>query len=203
MLPDDEEPEPPGDPEQEPQGAEVAVGDPHVPRPGQGHHPVEQGPLGGVPVRGEDHVGGQHPLRVEDDQGPAGQRGRPGGPQLLDPVLGPPQQVAVHHPAPVPGQPRVVGRPQGVDDGPGPPAGVGHQGGRHARLDPVELLVQGGGRHPDVGPPPVRGVGARLDPEDDVAEQVDQGGEEQLLLVPALGRGREQGVHVPGVEQVL
>ena len=95
MLADHEGTATPGDPEEEVGRAEVAVGDPDLAGPDRLQDLIQQRPLLGVAVLAEEHVGGQHRLRVEHDQGVAGQGPGPDGPQLLDPVLGPGQVVAV------------------------------------------------------------------------------------------------------------
>ena len=56
---------------------------------------IQQRPLLGVAVLAGDGVDGQHQIGVEDDQGMAGQGPGPQRAQLLDPVLGPGQVIAV------------------------------------------------------------------------------------------------------------
>ena len=95
VLSDHEEPVSPRDPEEEIRRAEVAVGDPEVLRRDQRQDLVQQRSLLGMTVFTQHHVGGQHPSGVEDDQRMAGQGSGADRPQLLEPVFGPGEMVAV------------------------------------------------------------------------------------------------------------
>ena len=64
---------PPGDAEEEAGRAEVAVGDPDLAGPDRLQDLIQQRPLLGVAVLAGEHVGDQHRLRVEHDQGLARQ----------------------------------------------------------------------------------------------------------------------------------
>ena len=95
----------PRDPEEEVGRAKVAVGDPEILRRDDLQDLVQQRPFLGMTVFAQDHVGGQHQPGVEDDQRMAGQGPGADRPQLLEPVLGPGEMVAVEDPDAITGQP--------------------------------------------------------------------------------------------------
>ena len=94
MLADDEGRPGLVDAEEELQRAEVAVGDPQVVCGDLGEDLVEQGALLGVAVGGEEDVGGQAGLLVQDGEHLARQRGVPGVAQLDQAALGGGEVVA-------------------------------------------------------------------------------------------------------------
>src|SRR4051812_25803969 len=122
VLPDHEAAVPLDDAEEEVGRAEVAVGDPDVSGPDRFQDLTQQRPLLGMAVLAAEHVGDEHRLRVEHDQGLARQGTGPDGAKLLEPVLGPGQVVTVEDLDPVAGQP---GRPLPTHGGDDRPQGAG------------------------------------------------------------------------------
>ena len=76
-----------------------------------------------------------------------------------------------------------------TDQRPEPPRRVAHEAAADARLDPLELLVDGRQRGGDLAEGgQVGGADRGMDPADDEAHQVDDRGEEQLAGVLAWWR---------------
>jgi hypothetical protein len=204
VLADHEGTATPGDPEEEAGRAEVAVGDPDLARPDGLQDLVQQRPLPGVAVLAREHVGDQHRLRVEHDQGVAGQRPGSDGAQLLEAVLGPGQVVAVEDLDRVTRQPGGPPSAHGRDDRSECPCGVPDQFRRDARLGAVDLVVDGPERDADgLGVGLEGGVDGGPDIADDRRHEVHDGGEEQGAGVLPVGGPLEEGVDGPGVQGVF
>jgi hypothetical protein len=150
-----------------------------------------------------DDIGGQHQPGVEHDQCMAGQGGGAHGPQLLDPMLGAGEVIAVEDSSAIAGEPVWPGPSHRVDDR-GQPRGHGvDQRGGDGGLGAVERVVDGVDGRPD-------GLGACLKggmdrgPEtaDHDAHEVDDHGEEELVGELLAGDLLEELVEDLGVHGV-
>jgi hypothetical protein len=204
VLTDHERTLPRGDPEQEAGGAEVAVGDPKILRRDRVHDLIQQRPFLSMAVFAEYDIGGQHPLRFEDDQGVTGQGPGPHRPQFLDPVLGLGQVVAVEDLGAIAGQKRRHAGSHGRADGPEPLGRRPDHGCGDGRLDAFDLTVQrgerGGEGHGVLG---VSGVDGGLDAADDHAHQFDDRREQQFAGVLPVGEVFEELVEDARIESIL
>jgi hypothetical protein len=87
--------------------------------------------------------------------------------------------IAIEHFDLIAGHPTRVAGPQGLDHRLRERGGVAHQGCRHAGFDTIELVVKGGGRHPNrlfVGL--IGGMHGRMNPENDFTHQLHQRGKQ-------------------------
>ncbi len=204
VLSDHEETAAPRDPEEEIGRAEVAVGDEEVLGRDDRQDPVQQRSLLGMTVFAQDDVGGQHQPGVEDDQRLAGQGPGADRPQLLEPVLGAGEMVAVEDPDAIAGQPLRPAAAHRVDDRSQPRGHRRDQRRRHGGLGAVELVVDGVDRGPDGLGPRLEGrVDRGPDAADDHAHQVDDRGEKELVGELLLRDVLEELIEDLGVQGVL
>ena len=116
-------------------------------------------------------------------------------------MLGRGQVIAVEDLGAVAGDQVGQGGVELTDQRPEPPRRVAHEAAADARLDPLELLVDGRQRGGDLAEGgQVGGADRGVDPADDEAHQVDDRGEEQLAGVLGGGGPLEESVQFVGVE---
>jgi hypothetical protein len=79
---------------------------------------------------------------------------------------------------------------------------ISHQGSRDAGFDAIELIVKGGGRHPDgfrVGL--IGRMDAGMNPEHDFTHQLHKRGKQELARLLLLGGAGKQVVHALGIQE--
>ena len=155
-------------------------------------------------ILAQKHIGNQHALLIQDHQRLARQGRRPGAAQFLEAMLGRGQMIAIEDLDLIAGQPTWVTGPQGLDHGLGERGGVAHQGGGHPGFDAIELVVQGGGRHPNgvfVGL--IGGMDGGMDPEHDFTHQLHQRGKQELAGILLLGGAGKQVINAWRIQEPL
>jgi hypothetical protein len=204
VLPDKERGPPAGDAQHQTQGAKVAVGDPQVARVDAIQHPRDPAAFLGVPILGQDDIGEQPAWLIQDHERLAGEGGRPGATPFLEAMLGRGQMIPVEDFARRARDPPRMARAQRVHHRRGEPGRVAPQGGGDPCFDPIELVIQGGGRHANLFF--VRLIGRmhrRLDAEDDFTHQLHHRREQQLTRILLRRRVFEEGINPIGVQQAL
>jgi hypothetical protein len=193
MLANGEAGAPRRDAEQEPQGAEIAIGQPQSERLHQRQDVGPQRAFLSLAVLGEqDGAGGQSRL-VEDDQALAGQRSGPGGAQLGEAVLGGFQVVAVEDLGVVTLQPGGMAGSQGPKERGGLARGVTDQGRGDGQFHALKFFIESRVGDADaVAHGLVGGVNGGLAAEDHLGHKFDGCGEQQVTGVLLLGGTLEQ-----------
>ena len=92
--------------------------------------------------------GEQHPLLVQDHQRLPWPGSGPGAAQAFEAMRGRRELIAVKDLALVPRYPPRVTGFQCRDHRLGKVCGISHEGGRHTGFDAIELVIEGGSRHP-------------------------------------------------------
>jgi hypothetical protein len=94
-------------------------------------------------------------------------------------VLGRGQVIAIEDFNLIPGHPPGVTGPQGLDHRFRQRGRVAHERRGHPCFNTIELVVQGGGRHPNGGFVGLVGsMHGGMDPEDDFTHELHQGGKQ-------------------------
>jgi len=204
VLTDDERTAPRRDAEEDGRRAEVAVGDPQVAGSDHGQELVGHRPLLGVTVLAQDDIEDQPRLGLEDDQSLPRQGPGTGGPQRLEPMLGPGQVTAIDDPGAIPRQPGRTAALHGRHDRSQGTGGVTDQRGTNAEFHPVDLLVDRLACDSQrFGVLLVGGVDRGPDAADDRAHEVDDVGEEEVPGVLTFGHALEESIHGAGRQRVL
>src|SRR5437879_12500967 len=103
-------------------------------------------------------------------------------------MLGRREMIAVKYFDLITGYPPRVTGSQCLDHRLGKGCGIAHEGGGHAGFDTIELVIEGGSRHPKCGFLGLIGrMYGRMDPEDDFTQEVQQGETEYIAGILCRG----------------
>jgi hypothetical protein len=203
-LPDKQRGLPAGDATHQPQGAQVAVGDPQVARTDALQHLRDPAAFLGVSILGHDDIGEHSALLIQEHERLTGEGSRPSTTSFLEAMFGRGQMIPVEDfPRRARDPPRMT-RAQRVHHRGGEPGRVAYQGSGHPRCDPIKLVIQGGGRHAPLFF--VRLIGRlhrRLDTEDDFTHSLHHRGEQQLTRILVRRRVFEERSNPIGVQEAL
>jgi hypothetical protein len=186
MPADQEERIPPRDPEHQRAYAKVAVHDPEL--AGLDIDPAHQRSLLAVGILLEDQVEDQSAGGLVDRQRPAGQAGRPGGAQGLDPMLGPGQDVAIEDPHRISLNGLGHQATAGDEELACPQGGAADDRLGDGQFHTVELAVEGRERgHEREIAPQESGTRRRSVAAGDIEHDLDEMGQGQLAGILVLG----------------
>ena len=174
-------------------GAEMAVGDPHLSRPGRLQHRKGQHAFALMRVLPRDQVAHQAAVGIiHHDRLP--RQSRPTMPvQHRQSLFAARQMVAVEHAKLIAGK---CGADADTGHDRGQPARrTPHQGPQNARFGVVDLVIQRGQRNRQIAPLPCRGVQGRTQPQRDQRHQLHHRGEQQIARILPLTFGLEHRVN--------
>ena len=182
-------------------GAEMAIGDPHLSRPGRPQYRKGQRAFALMRVLPRDQIGHQAAVGiVNHDRLP--RQSRPTMPaQHRQALFTARQVVAVEHAKLITRQRRV--ETDSRHDRGQPLGRTLHQGPQNARLGVIDLVIQRGQRHRQIAPLPCRGMQRGTQPQRHQRHQLHHRGEHQLARILALAFSLEHCIHPIRGKRVL